>query len=60
MKCERYSKGKGGKVTAGNASQLSDGAAAVLVASRQIAEEQGWPVWAPYWITVHLVSNLHG
>ena len=35
---------EGGKVTAGNASQLSDGAAAVLVVSRQIAEEQGWPV----------------
>ena len=35
---------EGGKVTAGNASQLSDGAAAVLVASRQIAQEQGWPV----------------
>ena len=35
---------EGGKITAGNASQLSDGAAAVLVASRQIAEEQGWPV----------------
>ena len=35
---------EGGKVTAGNASQLSDGAAAVLVASHQIAEEQGWPV----------------
>ena len=35
---------EGGKVTAGNASQLADGAAAVLVASRQIAEEQGWPV----------------
>lgn len=35
---------EGGKVTAGNASQLSDGAAAVLVASRQIAEELGWPV----------------
>ena len=34
---------EGGKVTAGNASQLSDGAAAVLVASRQIAEDQGWP-----------------
>ena len=35
---------EGGKVTAGNASQLSDGAAAVLVANRQIAEEQGWSV----------------
>ena len=36
----------GGKVTAGNASQLSDGAAAVLVASRQAAEENGWPILA--------------
>ena len=36
----------GGKVTAGNASQLSDGAAAVLVASRQVAEENGWPILA--------------
>ena len=36
----------GGKVTAGNASQLSDGAAAVLVASRQAADENGWPILA--------------
>ena len=36
----------GGKVTAGNASQLSDGAAAVLVANRQVAEENGWPILA--------------
>ena len=36
----------GGKVTAGNASQLSDGAAAVLVARRQVAEENGWPILA--------------
>ena len=35
---------EGGKITAGNASQLSDGAAAVLVARRQTAEEQGWPI----------------
>ena len=34
----------GGKVTAGNASQLSDGAAAVLVANREVAEANGWPV----------------
>lgn len=31
-----------GKVTAGNSSQISDGAAAVLLASRQKAEELGW------------------
>ena len=37
---------EGGKVTAGNASQLSDGAAAVLVARRQTAEKQGWPILA--------------
>ncbi|MEE2759477.1 MAG: thiolase family protein [Candidatus Thermoplasmatota archaeon] len=36
----------GGNVTAGNASQLSDGAAAVLVASRTIADENGWPILA--------------
>ena len=33
-----------GRVTAGNASQLSDGAAAVLVASREAAEANGWPI----------------
>ena len=33
-----------GRVTAGNASQLSDGAAAVLVASRDAAEANGWPI----------------
>ena len=33
-----------GRVTAGNASQLSDGAAAVLVANRDTAEANGWPV----------------
>lgn len=32
---------EGGIVTAGNASQLSDGAAAVVVASREFAEERG-------------------
>lgn len=36
----------GGKVTAGNASQLSDGAAAVLVASREAADKNGWSVLA--------------
>jgi acetyl-CoA C-acetyltransferase len=36
----------GGKVTAGNASQLADGAAAVLVANRETADSNGWPVLA--------------
>lgn len=35
-----------GRVTAGNSSQLSDGASAVLVASRSAAEAHGWPVLA--------------
>ncbi len=35
-----------GQVTAGNASQLSDGGAAVLVASVETAERNGWPVLA--------------
>ena len=35
-----------GRVTAGNSSQLSDGAAAVLVASRAVAEANGWPILA--------------
>ncbi len=37
---------EGGRVTAGNASQLSDGAAAVLVASRDVADANDWPVLA--------------
>jgi acetyl-CoA C-acetyltransferase len=35
---------KDGQVTAGNASQISDGAAAVLVVDRALAEEQGWEI----------------
>jgi len=37
---------EGGQITAGNSSQLSDGAAAVLVASRDAADANGWPVLA--------------
>ncbi|MEC8927229.1 MAG: thiolase family protein [Candidatus Thermoplasmatota archaeon] len=37
---------EGGQITAGNSSQLSDGAAAVLVANRDVADENGWPVLA--------------
>jgi len=37
---------EGGKITAGNSSQLSDGAAAVLVANRDVAEANGWPLLA--------------
>lgn len=37
---------KDGQVTAGNSSQLSDGAAATVVTSRSFAEEHGMPVLA--------------
>jgi acetyl-CoA C-acetyltransferase len=37
---------QGGQVTAGNASQVSDGASAVLIASEERAEELGLPVLA--------------
>ena len=35
-----------GQVTAGNASQVSDGASAVLIASEVAAKREGWPVLA--------------
>ncbi|MCT2085921.1 acetyl-CoA C-acyltransferase [Microbacterium enclense] len=37
---------KGGSITAGNASQISDGASAVVVTTRAVAEERGWDVLA--------------
>ena len=37
---------KDGKITAGNASTLNDGASAVLVADEEFAIEQGWPILA--------------
>ncbi|MGW9626875.1 acetyl-CoA C-acetyltransferase [Microbacterium sp. NPDC055521] len=37
---------EGGTITAGNASQISDGAAAVIVTTRENADTQGWPVLA--------------
>ncbi|UWF78388.1 MULTISPECIES: acetyl-CoA C-acetyltransferase [Microbacterium] len=37
---------EGGSITAGNSSQISDGAAAVVVTTREHAEEKGWPVLA--------------
>ena len=37
---------KGGTITAGNASQISDGAAAVVVTSRERAEREGLPILA--------------
>ena len=37
---------KGGSITAGNASQISDGAAAVVLTTRERAEREGWPVMA--------------
>ncbi|MGJ0387970.1 acetyl-CoA C-acetyltransferase [Microbacterium sp. CGR1] len=35
---------EGGSITAGNSSQISDGASAVIVTTRAVAEEKGWPV----------------
>ena len=35
-----------GQVTAGNASQVSDGASAVLIASEEKARREGWPILA--------------
>jgi acetyl-CoA C-acetyltransferase len=35
---------EGGSITAGNSSQISDGASAVVVTTRANAESQGWPV----------------
>ena len=37
---------KDGQVTARNASQVSDGASAVLVCSEEIAKKKGWPILA--------------
>ncbi len=37
---------EGGLVTAGNASQLSDGSSAILVAEADFAKEMGWPILA--------------
>lgn len=37
---------EGGSITAGNASQISDGAAAVIVTTRENADARGWPVLA--------------
>ncbi|MGM1016055.1 MAG: acetyl-CoA C-acetyltransferase [Actinomycetota bacterium] len=36
----------GGSITAGNSSQISDGASAVVVTTREEAERSGWPVLA--------------
>ncbi|MDF2491757.1 MAG: putative acetyl-CoA acetyltransferase [Microbacterium sp.] len=37
---------EGGTITAGNSSQISDGASAVVLTTRVHADEQGWPVLA--------------
>lgn len=39
---------QGGSVTAGNSSPLTDGAAAVILASRARAEANGWPILATF------------
>ena len=35
---------EGGSITAGNSSQISDGASAVVVTTRAVAEAKGWPM----------------
>jgi acetyl-CoA C-acetyltransferase len=35
-----------GSITAGNASTINDGAAAVILAAREVAEAKGWPILA--------------
>uniref|UniRef100_UPI0040534DA8 acetyl-CoA C-acetyltransferase n=1 Tax=Microbacterium sp. LWH13-1.2 TaxID=3135260 RepID=UPI0040534DA8 len=35
---------EGGSITAGNSSQISDGASAVVVTTRAVADAKGWPV----------------
>ncbi|MBQ3358273.1 MAG: acetyl-CoA C-acetyltransferase [Microbacterium sp.] len=35
---------EGGTITAGNSSQISDGASAVIVMTRALAAEKGWPI----------------
>lgn len=35
---------EGGSITAGNSSQISDGASAVVVTTRENAEARGWPI----------------
>ncbi len=37
---------EGGSITAGNASQISDGASAVVATTRAVADERGWDVLA--------------
>lgn len=37
---------KDGTITAGTSSQISDGAAAVVLAKRETAEKEGWPILA--------------
>ncbi|MGS0560576.1 acetyl-CoA C-acetyltransferase [Microbacterium aurugineum] len=37
---------EGGSITAGNSSQISDGASAAIVTTRRTAEAKGWPVLA--------------
>lgn len=43
-----FEKSSRGTLTAGNSTALTDGAAAVLLASQEKAEAEGWPVWARF------------
>lgn len=51
---------KDGTTTAGNASQVSDGAAAVLLMKRSIAVQKGLPILGifRYTITIHILYHF--
>jgi acetyl-CoA C-acetyltransferase len=50
---------EGGKVTAGNSPGLNDGAAAVVVASRHMAEQLGVKPWHALWLTLRQLLPLN-
>jgi acetyl-CoA C-acetyltransferase len=48
-----------GSVTAGNASSINDGAAAVVLVDQEIAKLRGYPIWALSWTALRSASS-HG
>ena len=46
----------GGTVTAGNSSQMSDGAAAAVLAAGDVARKEGWPVLG--WLRAYQVAGV--
>lgn len=41
-----FGRGEGASMTAGNSTPLTDGAATVLLAEQQVAQQRNWPIWA--------------